>query len=116
MSNIEINGTPLPQQPSTVLEEYLQIQTEQTSINGGMQRNKIGQKKQATLTFKDISTSSYQTMVNLFSTGSGVFYRNPLSGYAGGVLTFSGLPFFEESPYEPGASLYRPFHVRIREI
>lgn len=115
MSNIQINSVEVLQQPSSVLEEYIQIQTEQTSINGGMQRNKISQKKQSTLIFRDISVAAYQSLLSSFSTGSGVYYYNPLSAQPGGVFTFSGLPFFENSPYEPGASLLQPFKVRIRE-
>lgn len=115
MSGIQINGDASVPQPTILLEELVQIQSENTSIGGNLQRNKITQKKQATMTYQDLSTTQYQNLISKFTTGSGVSYYNDLSAYAGGLFTFSGLPFFTEAEYVPGASLYRPFVVRIRE-
>lgn len=115
MSGIQINSDATVPQPTTLLEELLQIQSENESIAGNQQRNRIGQKKQATLSYDMLSVSQYQNLISKFTTGSGVVYYNDLSNYAGGIFTFSGLPFFQESEYVPGASLYRGFQVRIRE-
>lgn len=111
--SIYINNSILSNQPSSLLEELLQIQSDNEAINGGLQRNKSGQKKQSTMQFTNLSPSDYQTLVNYFTTGSGVIYYNDQSSY--GIFTFSGLPYFDEAQYVKGASLYRPLRVRIRE-
>lgn len=98
------------------MEELVQIQSENVSISGGLQRSKIGQKKQATMQYAYLSPADYQNLINKFTTGSGLYYSNNASNYAGGVFAFSGLPYFSEASYVPGASLYRPFQVRIREL
>ena len=113
---ITINGDAATPQPILLLEELIQVQSDNISIMGGLQRSKINQKKQATLNFDALSVSDYQNLISKFTTGSGLSYLNTLSDYAGGQLSFNGLPFFNEAPYEPGASLYRPFVVRIKEI
>jgi hypothetical protein len=113
---IYINNTPLNTQPSELTENLILIQTEQTSINGSMQRNKIGQKKNASMIFPIVQPGDYQTLVAAFTTGSGVYYYNDQSNYAGGIYSFNGLPFFSESEYVQGDSLYRAFQVNIREI
>lgn len=113
---IYINGVATTAQPSSVIESLIQIQSENTSINGSMQRNKIGQKKNVDLQYPIVSPTDYQTLISYFTTGSGVTYLNDQSNYAGGTLTFTGLPFFSESEYMQGSSLYRAFKVTIREI
>lgn len=112
---VSISGDSTIPQPSQLLEELLQIQGDNTSINGALQRNRLGQKKQATLTYTYLTPAQYQALIAKFTTGSGVYYSNDASDYAGGIFAFSGLPFFSESPYVQGASLYRPLQVRIRE-
>lgn len=111
---VSINNTSLNIQPTTLSESYEQIQTDQVSINGGMTRNRVGQKKRADMEFTIMAPSDYQTVVNYFTTGSGVYYSNNTSSW--GTFSFSGLPLFSESAYVPGASLYRPLRVTIREI
>lgn len=113
---IKINGDGTVPQPTTLLEELLQIQGENMSILGGVQRNRFGQKKQATLSYSYLSPSQYQALMSAFTSGSGISYFNDASNYAGGVMTFSGLPYFTESPYVQGTSLYREFQVKIREL
>lgn len=114
--SIYINGTILNNQPSVLKESLLQIQTDQMSINGSMSRNRLGQKKQTDMTFAILQPSDYQTLIANFTTGSGVYYLNDQSDYTGNTLTMSGLPSFQEYEYEQGGSLYRAFHVTIREI
>lgn len=113
---ISINGDSTVPQPSELLEELIQIQSENVSISGGLQRSKIGQKKQVTMRYEEVPPADYQSLISKYTTGSGLYYSNPSANYAGGVFAFSGLPYFSEFPYVPGASLYRPFDVRIREI
>lgn len=112
---ISINGTTITD-PTILTEELLQVQSENQSIAGGLQRNRIGTKKQATLEFTYLTPGQYQTLIANFTTGSGIAYVNTLSDYSGGVFTFSGLPYITEAAYVLGASLLRPFKVRIREL
>lgn len=114
--SIYINGSILGTQPSVLNEELLQLQTDQEAIDGTQRRNKYGQKKRATMQFSYMPPADYQALLSNFTTGSGVIYYNDASNYAGGICTFSGLPTFQEAEYVPGASLYRPFTVSIREI
>lgn len=113
---ISINGSSLPTQPTMVKEELLQIQSEQMAIDGSMSRNKIGQKKQVTLSIPFMSPADYQLALSYFITGSGVYYSNNQSNYTGNMFAFSGLPFFNESEYVQGGSLFRQLEVKIREI
>jgi hypothetical protein len=110
---VRINNNALLVQPTGLGESLIQIQTDQMSINGSLTRNRINQKKQADMNFTIMSPADYQTTVNYFTTGSGVYYSNDQSSY--GTFTFSGLPSFSESQYVPGASLFRPLTVTIRE-
>jgi hypothetical protein len=112
---ITINGDANTPQPSILKEELIQVQSENTAIDGSLQRNRIGQKYQATLTYDILSTGQYQSLIAYFTTGSGVSYSNNQSDYAGGVFAFSGLPYFTEKEYVPGSSLFRPLEVRIRQ-
>lgn len=114
---ISINGDSTVPQPQTLLELPVQIQSENTSIAGSVQRNRIGQKKQATLTYEDIAAADYRKLMTYFTTGSGVIYYNDQSAEAAnGIYTFSGLPYFDGGEYVPGASLLKTtFTVRIRE-
>lgn len=112
--SIYINNAILNTQPSDLAENDLQVQTDQFAIDGTMRRNKIGQKKQATMQFPSMSPFDYTSLKNKFITGSGVYYYNDQS--SNGIYAFSGMPNFQESSYLPGASLFRPFQVTIREI
>ena len=114
--SVYINGTVLNNQPSILKENLIQIQTDQMSINGGMTRNRIGQKKQSDLTFAILQPSDYQVLVAAFTSGATVAYLNDQSDYSGSTFSFIGLPTFQESEYVQGGSLYRAFQVTIREI
>jgi hypothetical protein len=122
LSPIEINHSAISPQPTSLREYSIQIQTDQESIDGSIQRNKVrstnnpdGQKFAAELTWDLIQPSDYQTLNNQFVTGSGIYYHNPASKY--GTLSFSGMPFIEdESEYVRGESLLSSYKVRIREI
>lgn len=114
---ISINGDSTVPQPQTLQELPVQIQSENTSIAGNLQRNRIGQKKQATLTYEEISASDYRKLMSYFTTGSGVIYYNDQSAEAAnGIYTFSGLAYFDGGEYVPGSSLLKQsFTVRLRE-
>lgn len=112
---VSINGDSTYPQPTTLQEELVQIQSENKSIAGNLQRNRIGQKKQATLTHDMLAPADYQNAIAKFTTGSGVSYVNDQSNYTGGVFSFSGLPYFTEDVYVPGSSLYRKLVVKITE-
>jgi hypothetical protein len=112
---IQLNGTTVLQ-PTMLTEEYLQIQTDQTAVDGSMQRNRMGQKKQATLQWTMMTSSDYQVVTALFSTGSGISYYNDQSNKPGGVFTFSGLPSYVDSQYTQGGSLLTNLQLKIREI
>lgn len=114
--SISIAGDSTVPQPELLLEEFIQIQSDNTAIAGSVQRNRIGQKKQATLKFPYLAPADYQNLLSKFTTGSGVYYSNNNSGKtANALFAFSGLPSFTESEYVPGASLFQPFEVKIRE-
>lgn len=114
--SITINSTVVPQ-PTILNEMPVQIQSENESIAGNIQRNRIGQKKQATLTYQDLSAPDYRTLMGFFTTGSGVIYYNDQSSEtANGIYTFSGIAYFDVGDYVPGSSLLKDsFKVRIRE-
>lgn len=112
---ITINGVTIVQ-PTVLNEEDLQIQTDTESIAGSQQRNKVGQKKQATLQWSYLSPADYQLLKSQFTTGSSIAYYNDQSNTAGGIYSFNGLPTFQEQPYVAGASLYRELQAKIREV
>lgn len=112
---IYINGTKIVQ-PTVLTENLGQIQTDNVSIAGNRQRNRLGQKKNSVMEFQNVAPADYQKLISLFTTGSGVGYLNDQSNYVGGTLTFSGLPSFTENRYVEGASLWRPITVTIEEV
>lgn len=109
-------------QPTTARDYRVNIQTENTALDGGMQRNRIislanpvGYKYAVDLQWDDLGVSDFQTILGLVSSGSGVLYSNPSSKY--GSLTYSGLPFVNEpNPYIPGDSLLTTLQLTIRQI
>lgn len=113
LSPITINGASI-RQPSRVREYKEHIQSEKTSVDGSMQRNRLGFKYVAELTWDRLPVADFGSLESKFTTGSGIYYRNPSSKY--GVLAYSGLPFTDESEYERGESLLSTYKVRIREI
>lgn len=119
---ITINSGIVNPQPSRVREYQLRQDSEEEALDGSIQRNTItsptnptGRKYVAELAFEKLNISQFQAVHNLFTTGSGVYYRNPNSKF--GILTFSGLPFVDDqADYEPGASFLSDYKVRIRQI
>ena len=119
---ITVNSGTLPRQPSKLREWREYIQTDKTAIDGAIQRNRIrtpqnplGFKFNAEMIFENISTTEFALLDAYFVAGSGVNYYNPSSKY--GVLSFSGLPYPDESDdYAPGDSLFTTYKVKIRQF
>lgn len=112
---ITIDGA-TPKQPTDVNENPVQVQTDQESINRSMQRNRMGKKEQVILTWPHLRTTEYQALIALFESGNPVVYSNNQSNRAGGVLTFTGLPTYEQGNYYRGQTLMVPLTVTIREV
>lgn len=119
---ITVNSGTLPLQPSKLREWREYIQTDKTAIDGAVQRNRIrtaanplGFKYNVEMIFENISISEFGQLDAYFTAGSGVNYYNPSSKY--GVLSFSGLPYPDESDdYAPGDSLFTTYKVKIRQF
>ena len=114
---ITLNSTTIVQPDNTgVKEELMQIYHDRMRVNGSLQRNFFGVKKQATLTWSRLAPADYQTLIGFFTTGSAIAYSNTLSAYSGGSMSFTGLPMHTEDVYLPGATLLRSLTVTLREI
>lgn len=121
LSPITINASTI-KQPTSARDYRLNIQTDNSALDGGQQRNRIistsnpvGYKYAADLVWENLGVVDFNTLLGLFSSGSGVVYSNPSSKY--GILTYSGLPTVDEpDPYLPGDSLLDTFKVTIRQI
>ena len=119
---ITVNSGTLPRQPSKLREWREYIQTDKFAIDGAMQRNRIrtpanplGFKYNVEMTFENIDITDFGALDAYFTAGSGVNYYNPSSKY--GVLSFSGLPFPDETDdYSPGDSLLTTYKVKIRQF
>jgi len=119
---ITVNSGTLARQPSKLREYREYIQTDKQAIDGAIQRNRIrtaanplGFKYNVEMIFEDINAGDFQLLDALFTAGSGVNYYNPSSKY--GVLSFSGLPYPDESDdYGPGESLLTTYKVKIRQF
>lgn len=121
LSPITINGQTI-KQPTTARDYRIKIQTENTSLDGTTQRNRVisannpvGYKYAADLEWQDIGGADYTTLLGLFQSGSGVVYNNPATKY--GALTYSGLPYDDDpDPYIAGDSLLSTYKVTIRQV
>jgi len=119
---ITVNSGTLPRQPSKLREWREYIQTDKFAIDGAIQRNRIrtpanplGFKYNVEMIFENINVTDFGALDAYFTAGSGVNYYNPSSKY--GVLSFSGLPFPDESDdYGPGDSLLTTYKVKIRQF
>lgn len=113
---INSNGsTPQPANDG-LKEERIQVQHDNAAIDLSMQRDRTGEKKQATLNWNNLNATDYQLLIGFFTAGTTVTYSNSASDYTGGTFSFTGLPTFTEYPYVPGISLLRPLTAVIREV
>jgi hypothetical protein len=114
---ISINGSALAVQPSDLTEMPIAIQTDNTAVDGSMQRNYINQKWSVTMGFTYLTPAQVQLFNTLFLSGTPVTYLNTSSNQnSGGSLTFSGLPTFTFGKYFNGAGLLVPYQVTIRQV
>lgn len=113
---ITLNGITTAQ-PTDITEERLQIQHDNESLDGSLQRDYLGEKMQSTLVWQRLKLADYQQLIALFTGGAAaVAYTNTLSNYAGGTLSFTGLATVKESSYVRGATGLRPLQVVIRQV
>jgi hypothetical protein len=114
---ILLNST-LTAQPRAdgVKEELLQIYHDRMRVDGSLQRNFFGVKKQVTLTWPPLQPSDFQQLIAMFTSGHTVNYNNTNSGYGSGGMNFVGLPMHSEDAYIPGGSLLRTLTVTIRQV
>lgn len=112
---ITINAIAI-KQPTDVNENPEQIQTDQMSINGSLQRNRLGKKNRAVLSWPHLQPAEYQALIALFESGAAVAYSNTSSNRPGGTLAFTGLATYEQGNYYRGQTLLVPLTVTIREV
>lgn len=119
---ITINSGIINPQPSRVREYKVRNDNEKEALDQTLQRNTIvsptnptGRKYAAELYFEKLTIAQFQAVDGQFTTGSGIYYRNPNSKF--GILAFSGLPYVDdENDYQPGTSFMSDYKVRIRQI
>ena len=113
---ISINGDSTIKQPTDVNENPDAIQTDQMSIAGNMQRNRLGKKNRVVLTWPYLKPAEYQALIAYFDSGNSIVYNNDNSNRAGGTLTFTGLPEYDQGNYYRGQTFMVPLTVTIREV
>lgn len=111
---VYINGDGTIPQPTLLLEDYVQIQTDNYALDGGGQRNRLGQKKFVNAEWRMLTPAEYLALTSKFTTGSGVTWFNDQSKF--GTFQFDGLPTYEGGEYEVGATMLSPVKASIREI
>lgn len=112
---ITINSITI-KQPSSLAESDIQIQTDNESIDGSLQRNRLGQKKSVSMSWQYLTPAEFQTLVGYFSSGNEVIYNNTESNRSGGSYGFTGLPNYKEGEYLRGGSKLVTLDVTIREV
>lgn len=109
-----LNGTPV-QSPTDLNEKLIPIETIQTSLNGGVQRDRIGTKKYALVAWTALNPTEYQALLAIVEDGTAVAYSNPDSNR--GIFTFTGLPIItREGDYIRGGTFLRDLEVEFREV
>ncbi|QNK82602.1 hypothetical protein [Nakamurella sp. PAMC28650] len=114
---ITLNSITIAQPKSDgVKEELLQIYHDRMRVNGSLQRNFFGVKKQVTLSWPPLAPADFQVLIAMFTSGATVSYSNSNSAYAGGSMNFVGLPLHAEDAYLPGSSILRTLTVTLRQV
>lgn len=99
-------------QPVTVRHYTKEVQTDAEAIDGSQQRNYIGAKKMADLSWKGLLPAEYTAIYALVAGAIVVAYLDTLSG-----VTFNGLATPPDpSEYWQGASLLRDLTLTIGEV
>ena len=112
---ITLNGTQIPQQPSTLNENPEVIKTDTHAIDGTMQRNQSASKKRAVFTIVNARPATHQFIKALYDAAATVAYVNNSSNISGGSLSFTGIIDYDEAEYKQGGSLMVDLSVTIRE-
>ena len=112
---ITLNGTPIPQQPSSLNENPETIKTDTNSINGSRQRMQSPSKKRAVFVIKNARPATFQFIQGIYDLAAVVTYRNNQSNVAGGILEFTGIIDYDEAEFVRGGSLMTDVTVTIRE-
>ena len=103
------------QDPTDLNEKLIPIETISTSINGGVQRDRIGTKKYALVAWTALAPAEYQALLAFFEPGTAVAYLNNNSNR--GTFSFSGLPLItREGDYIRGGTFLRDLEVEFREV
>lgn len=113
---ITLNGTQIPQQPSSLNENPESIKTDTHSINGTRQRMQSASKKRAVFVLTFALPATHQFIKALYDAADVVDYRNDESNVEGGVLEFTGIIDYDESEYMRGGSLMVDLTVTVREV
>jgi len=101
--------------PTDLNEKLIPIETIQTSLNGSVQRDRIGTKKYALVAWTALNPSEYQALLAILEDGSAVDYNNPNSNR--GTFVFTGLPIItREGDYIRGGTFLRDLEVEFREV
>lgn len=112
---ITINGT-VVQDPSGYSDNYDQFLTDNRSLSLRLQRNRLGKKKVATLTWTTQTPAEQAVLLALFQEGDAVEFLNDASSF--GTFAFTGIPDLplELSEYEKGGTYLRDLTVTLREV
>lgn len=112
---ITINGTEV-QDPSSYSDNYDQFFTDNRSLSLRLQRNRLGKKKMATLTWTTQTPAELDVLLALFQEGDEVAFSNTASSF--GTFTFDGIPDLplSLSEYEKGGTYMRDLTVTLREV
>lgn len=112
---ITINGTPI-QDPSRYQDNYDQFTTDNRSLSLKLQRNRLGKKKWAMMSWDLNTPAELQALLDLFQEGDEVAFSNDASSF--GTLTFDGIPDLplQIGEYEGGGTYMRPLTVTLREV
>jgi len=114
MNPITLNAVAI-RQPTRVRENQDQIQTDQVSISGSRQRDRMGKKNRVDLSWEYLSTVEARTIMDMFEAGT-VDYVNTLSDATAGTLAFTGLATFEKSDYLSSGDTLVILNATILEV
>jgi hypothetical protein len=112
---ITINTTPI-QDPTEYNDNYDQFFSDNISLGLQRQRNRLGKKKIAEMTWKLNTPTELSTLLALFQEGAAVAFVNDASSF--GTFSFTGIPDLplDISDYEGGGTYMRSLKVVLKEV
>lgn len=104
--------------PQALKEYYDYARTDNYSLNHTMQRNQLGKKKVAEMTWTNLLPAELAVILAWADDLASHAYSNPQSKYPGGTWAFTGLvTITDDGNYQKGGSyMTDTFSVRIREV